>query len=543
MRNSSTEIIIDPDKQTLAQRLEAALQAYKKTLERIEKTFRQPELSDTVADLVRMSRYTEKFSGQLSCLRMNLGRLKAAISDAFAPIGTYVLPLINRAINSLTGFIRTIGGVLAAVMDSVTGTDSAAISADEAADSYESLGTAAKRSLAGFDQIQRLNGSTGSTAPVTSYDPLTHLTGDMQAMASKLLQLLEPLLAIDLTPLRTSFEKLWQVVRPLLSQLGQLLSWLWQAVAVPFIAWCMQTLFPALTDTFSGALSAVSKAADSLITGLKLLWDGMQPVVQFIRDAIVKALQAWQTVFGALAAQLEEKGPAICTIFNGIGQVVRQLWAIIGPILTALYDQFQKTFAGLGTVATQVFGAILEGLAGLTEFVAGAFTADWKRSWNGVLLFFKSLVNSFIGLLNAMLVKLTGSLNAVIRLANSLKFTVPEWVPGIGGEQFGFSFKTVTAPQIPYLAKGAVLPANKPFLAMVGDQRHGTNIEAPLETIQQAVASVMEDYSSANRAGHAATVAVLGDILQAVLGIELGDEMIANAVHRHQTKMAIVRGG
>ena len=63
--------------------------------------------------------------------------------------------------------------------------------------------------------------------------------------------------------------------------------------------------------------------------------------------------------------------------------------------------------------------------------------------------------------------------------------------PEFGGKTFGFSLKTVTAPAIPYLAKGAVLPANKPFMAVVGDQRHGTNVEAPLTTIQEAVAVVL----------------------------------------------------
>jgi hypothetical protein len=53
----------------------------------------------------------------------------------------------------------------------------------------------------------------------------------------------------------------------------------------------------------------------------------------------------------------------------------------------------------------------------------------------------------------------------------------------------------------------------------------------------------MEDYSAANMAGHGATVAVLREILEAVLGIEIGDDVIASAVQRHQAKMAIVRGG
>ena len=78
---------------------------------------------------------------------------------------------------------------------------------------------------------------------------------------------------------------------------------------------------------------------------------------------------------------------------------------------------------------------------------------------------------------------------------------------------------------------------------MVGDQRHGTNIEAPLTTIQEALGLVMQDYISANLAGHEATVAVLREILEAVLGISIGDDVIAGAVGRYQTRMAVVRGG
>ena len=110
------------------------------------------------------------------------------------------------------------------------------------------------------------------------------------------------------------------------------------------------------------------------------------------------------------------------------------------------------------------------------------------------------------------------------------------------GSSFTISSWNVATPKIPKLARGAVLPANKPFMAMVGDQRHGTNIEAPLATIQEAVALVMQDYAASNLAGHEATVAVLREILEAVLGISIGDDVIANAVNRYQAKMAIVKG-
>jgi hypothetical protein len=88
-----------------------------------------------------------------------------------------------------------------------------------------------------------------------------------------------------------------------------------------------------------------------------------------------------------------------------------------------------------------------------------------------------------------------------------------------------------------------VLPAGKPFLAMVGDQQHGTNIEAPLSTIQEAVALVMEDQTGAILRGFEASIGVQQEILQAVLGIHIGDDVIGLAMQRYQKKQAAIRGG
>lgn len=45
--------------------------------------------------------------------------------------------------------------------------------------------------------------------------------------------------------------------------------------------------------------------------------------------------------------------------------------------------------------------------------------------------------------------------------------------------------------EIPALASGAVIPPNRKFLAVLGDQKSGTNVEAPLSTIKQAVMEAM----------------------------------------------------
>ena len=153
------------------------------------------------------------------------------------------------------------------------------------------------------------------------------------------------------------------------------------------------------------------------------------------------------------------------------------------------------------------------------------------------------MANGMIGYLNGTVGGTGKGVNGLIQAFNALQFEVPSWIPIIGGKKFSLGLKGVTVPQIPYLAKGAVLPANRPFMAVVGDQKHGTNIEAPLSTIQEAVSVVMADQTAALAAGFEASIGVQREILQAVLGISVGDEVIGQAVARYNRKMAVVRGG
>ena len=131
-------------------------------------------------------------------------------------------------------------------------------------------------------------------------------------------------------------------------------------------------------------------------------------------------------------------------------------------------------------------------------------------------------------------------INAVINALNGLSFDLPDI---FGGGHVGFHISTLTAPQIPYLAQGAVIPANREFLAVLGDQSHGTNVEAPLDTIKQAVAEVMEDLQAGQMAGFEAVVSVLREILSAVYGIELTYDDVGRAVQRWQRKQLTATGG
>lgn len=96
---------------------------------------------------------------------------------------------------------------------------------------------------------------------------------------------------------------------------------------------------------------------------------------------------------------------------------------------------------------------------------------------------------------------------------------------------------------VPYLAKGAVIPPNAPFMAVLGDQRRGTNVEAPLSTIQEAVGLVMQDQVDSMMRGFEALLQENRSLRAAVENIAVGDDVIGRAADRYNRKNAIIQGG
>lgn len=111
-----------------------------------------------------------------------------------------------------------------------------------------------------------------------------------------------------------------------------------------------------------------------------------------------------------------------------------------------------------------------------------------RNIWqNGIVGVIKQSVNSIIGLINRMIEAVTSGVNSIFDKLNTFSIDIPDWVPELGGKHFGFDFQHFKAPKIPYLATGAVIPANAPFTAVLGDQKHGNNIEAPEALIRKIV--------------------------------------------------------
>lgn len=320
----------------------------------------------------------------------------------------------------------------------------------------------------------------------------------------------------------------------LFQQLGQLLANTWPvvlaAVLLPGIASFVTTVL------IPKALQALASLVASIVAAI-----GGWPAV------IIAALMvALAVIGGAVAKWLYEHWDEIRAWFDQKWQEFTEAWS---NFWTGVKDKAQEIWSGLNDGWRNFWNDVSNKFSQMGASVSSAWSNFWtglatnvQNIWSNITSTIRGAVNGIIGFINRMISAVVGGLNGVVDLLNGLSFDVPEFAQGVLGERFGFNIGHVTAPQIPYLAQGAVIPPNKEFLAVLGDQNHGTNIEAPLATIQQAVADVMRDNLDGEIAELEAIRSTLLDILEAVYGIDLSKNAVGRAIDRYQTQQAIITG-
>ena len=205
---------------------------------------------------------------------------------------------------------------------------------------------------------------------------------------------------------------------------------------------------------FTGDLKLAAEGAKQIWAGLKQTWNA---IVNSIKDA-----------WSAFITWLQGKNPALAAIFETIGK-----------LFSDQYNAWKKI------------------LSGLITFLTGVFTGDWKKAWNGVLDILKGVWNLIVGTVEGAINFIIDGINLLISALNKIHFEVPDWVPLVGGKSFGINITPVSRVSLPRLASGAVIPPNREFMAVLGDQKSGTNIETPLATMVQAFKQAMNETGGA----------------------------------------------
>lgn len=346
------------------------------------------------------------------------------------------------------------------------------------------------------------------------------------------------------------------------------------AVAIQLAGIVLIAIGAAMTNIFmviaGCVILAAGVAAD--IAGeknIKSWWDVLKltTVQQWIRVAmfmggiamiaIGAALANIALVLGGLAlivvgAMAEEEEGVLVDWVKTLGLEKVAGWVsaalLLGGIALVVFGiatwNVLMVLAGLGLLgAGLAIGNASGSLSAGLDKISSTFTSFKNKMvsifeglWNKI----RSVINSILGGIEGMANGVVNGINTVIRALNKINFKIPDWVPALGGKSFGFNIGTLGNVHIPRLAQGAVIPANKEFLAVLGDQKNGRNLEAPENLIRQIV---REESGNMN-------TDILNAILQAILagqviqvdGRELGRTAAKNInnITRSTGKPAII---
>lgn len=230
-----------------------------------------------------------------------------------------------------------------------------------------------------------------------------------------------------------------------------------------------------IRDTTAGIMAGVQENFD-VSTGA--IGDAVNQMTADVSTGSVNALEEASnsiqtTVLTPLQESATATGEAVGEAFENAADTMKTAWGDMGT-------WFDSNVTS--PVKASIESMSQSALAMWSEMESATTTA-----WANMVKTVQDSISKMQGSINSLTGKTVNvTVNKTGSGANLISYS------GYDGQAYSPTAYAVT-PQVPYLATGAVIPPNAPFLAMLGDQRNGTNIEAPMETIKQGVREVLEE--------------------------------------------------
>ena len=240
-----------------------------------------------------------------------------------------------------------------------------------------------------------------------------------------------------------------------------------------------------------------------------LFYDFAGDIMQGLWNGLVAAWENIKTFFSNIGTWVSNK-------WTEIKNKTAEIWTNIKTWLTTTVENIRDKIA---TVFTVIKSKIL--------YIWESIKEGIKSPINGILGFIEGFVNKCIDGINSLIDKINGIADVEFKNPfNNQTYTL------------GFNIPKLNNVSIPRLAQGAVIPPNREFMAVLGDQSHGTNVEAPLDVIKQAVAEVL-----ANN-GNDEVIRLLQQLIGVVesKNLVIGDKEIGKANARYVKQQTLLRG-
>lgn len=276
-------------------------------------------------------------------------------------------------------------------------------------------------------------------------------------------------------PLTDFVDKFLDVCAKIIDALQQI----WNNVLVPLINWILQNVIPLLAPV----VQWLGDAAIDLLGAAVEMTNGILDMLGGLIDFLVGVFTGdWKKAFSG-AGQIAQGFADTCgAVIEWIGDY------ILTPFMSLVKKLFSVDWVkyfGVAGIAPQVLCDLIKSIfktmknvfIGIMNFIKYAFTGDWRNAWQSVKNIFSSIMSGIGDVVRAPINGIISMVNQAIGAINNLIRGVNR-IPHVNIPTIG---------RIPHLASGAVIPPNQEFLAMLGDQKSGNNIEAPEGLIRKIV--------------------------------------------------------
>lgn len=310
-----------------------------------------------------------------------------------------------------------------------------------------------------------------------------------------------------LPDLQAGWERILEILSPLGEFLEGMFTSIWQDMINPALTYIGETVLPKVTKAFENLWNKVLVPLGSFLA------DVLEPVIQVVADVlsilwknrVVPLANAIGNVFSkAFEGLCSVLNNLVIPVINAIINVFQFLWNnVLSPIVNFIKNVFEPVFESKFEGIKGKIDGLSKAFGGLIDFVTGVFSGEWSRAWEGVKNIFSGIWDTLVSVakapLNGVLSLFQGLANGIIdawnwvkKQLNKVSIDIPDWVPGVGGEKFGFDFDMSSHINIPKLATGAI--AYRPTFAEIGEKgKEGivplTNRAAMSQLVDEIIAS------------------------------------------------------
>ncbi len=225
-----------------------------------------------------------------------------------------------------------------------------------------------------------------------------------------------------------------------------------------------------------GLIAAISPVA-GIISGIagvisKLTGTVLPALTNAINFIIANPIVWIIAAIVGLVTLIATKGDEIQAILQKVDDFLQGVFTTDWSQSFGVLGEFLNVF--FATVKS-VWDSIKAVFDGIIDFIRGIFTGDWERAWKGVQEIFAGLFKGLVAIAKAPLNGIIGLINMVIDAINwminginSISFTVPDWVPVLGGKTLGFNIPNIG--KLAYLAKGGILSSGSAIVGEAGPE-------------------------------------------------------------------------